>query len=372
MISLDSLRPEFIDKTAERLKIVDKAVLERAIHAFVLLDRLAGTRAEFTFKGGTSLLLQLKEPRRLSVDIDTFCVMPADEFRSILEKEVCRNPPFFKMEDDLRGAYDQPQRRHYKLYYKTAYNKMRPDAYVLLDVVEEDAKIDKITRPIKPFFTLDDGELPSHVTMPSKSALLADKLTAFAPHTIGVRFDRGPDKDTAEHQVFKQLFDVASIVLEYAIEALLHALLLVAPASAVPPCVVVVVEDIEHEHEALVATEFLGIALHDIVALYLLAEYDALAEHVSPCLDKTAIHDLPVVSHSCPVRQVVGAEVIEVDGVSILSRHQQVVVGHRGTVGCETDLDGVCLEVVLLCPVDILVAMVVRHHLLYMIRWRLH
>ena len=64
MISLDSLRPEFIDKTAERLKIVDKAVLERAIHAFVLLDRLAGTKSEFTFKGGTSLLLQLKEPGR--------------------------------------------------------------------------------------------------------------------------------------------------------------------------------------------------------------------------------------------------------------------------------------------------------------------
>ena len=125
MISLDSLRPEFIDKMAKRLKIVDKAVLERAIHAFVLLDRLAGTKAEFTFKGGTSLLLQLKEPRRLSVDIDTFCVMPADEFRSILEKEVCRNPPFFRMEEDLRGAYDQPQRRHYKLYYKTAYNKMQ-------------------------------------------------------------------------------------------------------------------------------------------------------------------------------------------------------------------------------------------------------
>ena len=211
MISLDSLRPEFIDKTAERLKIVDKAVLERAIHAFVLLDRLAGTKAEFTFKGGTSLLLHLKEPRRLSVDIDTFCVMPADEFRSILEKDVCRNPPFFKMEEDLRGAYDQPQRRHYKLYYKTAYNKMRPDAYILLDVVEEDAKIDKITRPIKPFFTLDDGGIPSHVTMPSKSALLADKLTAFAPHTIGVSFDRGPDKDTAEHQVFKQLFDVVQL-----------------------------------------------------------------------------------------------------------------------------------------------------------------
>ena len=47
--------------------------------------------------------------------------------------------------------------------------------------------------------------------MPSKNALLADKLTAFAPHTIGVRFDRGPDKDTAEHQVFKQLFDVVQL-----------------------------------------------------------------------------------------------------------------------------------------------------------------
>jgi hypothetical protein len=50
---------------------------------------------------------------------------------------------------------------------------------------------------------------PPHrqVTIPNANCILADKLTAFAPHTTGVPF--GVDK---ELEIIKQLYDIASLV----------------------------------------------------------------------------------------------------------------------------------------------------------------
>ena len=49
---------------------VDSAILERSIFALALLEALASVGMPFIFKGGTSLLLLLEQPRRLSTDID--------------------------------------------------------------------------------------------------------------------------------------------------------------------------------------------------------------------------------------------------------------------------------------------------------------
>lgn len=48
---------------------VDNFILERSIYAFGLLDALSKVNMPFIFKGG-SLMLLLKQPRRLSTDID--------------------------------------------------------------------------------------------------------------------------------------------------------------------------------------------------------------------------------------------------------------------------------------------------------------
>lgn len=48
----------------------DPILLERTIFAFGLLEALIRAGLPFVFKGGTSLMLLLNHPRRLSTDID--------------------------------------------------------------------------------------------------------------------------------------------------------------------------------------------------------------------------------------------------------------------------------------------------------------
>ena len=48
----------------------DPSILERTVFAFGLLEAIRSVDMPFIFKGGTSLLVMLDEPRRLSTDID--------------------------------------------------------------------------------------------------------------------------------------------------------------------------------------------------------------------------------------------------------------------------------------------------------------
>ena len=48
----------------------DPSILERTIFAFGLLEAIRSVGMPFIFKGGTSLLVLLDNPRRLSTDID--------------------------------------------------------------------------------------------------------------------------------------------------------------------------------------------------------------------------------------------------------------------------------------------------------------
>ena len=48
----------------------DSSILERTVFAFGLLEAIRSVDMPFIFKGGTSLLVLLDKPRRLSTDID--------------------------------------------------------------------------------------------------------------------------------------------------------------------------------------------------------------------------------------------------------------------------------------------------------------
>ena len=80
MIDLISVTKEYIEQQSRQIRIQDPAVLERTIHAFILLERLALSRMDFLFKGGTSLLLLLDRPQRVSVDIDIVCQVSREDF----------------------------------------------------------------------------------------------------------------------------------------------------------------------------------------------------------------------------------------------------------------------------------------------------
>lgn len=48
----------------------DPSIIERTVFAFGLLEAITRVGMPFIFKGGTSLMVMLDDPRRLSTDID--------------------------------------------------------------------------------------------------------------------------------------------------------------------------------------------------------------------------------------------------------------------------------------------------------------
>ncbi len=96
-------------------RMVDSFILERSIYAFGLLEALCRVKLPFIFKGGTSLMLLLEQPRRLSTDIDII-VSPGTEIEHYLD-EAGKIFPFKKIEHQIRKGKNSIEKRHYKYYY---------------------------------------------------------------------------------------------------------------------------------------------------------------------------------------------------------------------------------------------------------------
>jgi len=206
MIKTDFFSEKSIRAKRDEFKIADPGLFEKAIYAFELLGCLSELGLNFVFKGGTSLLLHIPEPQRLSIDIDILCSEQPEKLISTLEK-ISTNSSFIKFEENERGHRGLPHRRHFKFFFDSKISKR--DDYVLLDVVEErNCKLpieDKIIQTI--FFETNED---IKVKIPTVEGLLGDKLTAFAPNTTGVPF---LTKNGNDHslQVVKQLFDIGQL-----------------------------------------------------------------------------------------------------------------------------------------------------------------
>jgi hypothetical protein len=203
MICSECFTREHITRQREILGGGDPLLIEKSIHALALLGHLADTGLPFLFKGGTSLLLHLPRINRLSIDVDILCASDdADVGAAVFH--VSRLAPFTRHEENDRGARGLPARRHFKFFYTSVVSGR--EEYVLLDVVKEDhGKLAWIHKPIATEFIKVEREV--RVRIPTVEALLGDKLTAFAPHTLGVPFHNARGHSMSM-QVVKQLFDV--------------------------------------------------------------------------------------------------------------------------------------------------------------------
>lgn len=63
----------------------DPSIIERTIYAFGLLEAISCVGLPFIFKGGSSLLILLEKPRRLSTDIDII-VKPGIDINEYIKK----------------------------------------------------------------------------------------------------------------------------------------------------------------------------------------------------------------------------------------------------------------------------------------------
>jgi len=186
-------------------------ILERQILAFYLLEKLVETEVDFVFKGGTALILLLQETKRFSTDIDILISKPGMvELEARFSRFANRESIFTRFEWDERPESKFPK-VHYKFFFDSLYPSDAQSGYILLDAVFEEIPYSHLLSQ-----RIENDILPTsgpyrEVRIPSIPDIMMDKLTAFAPNTIGVRFERlSPDRIPRNHsrEVVKQWFDV--------------------------------------------------------------------------------------------------------------------------------------------------------------------
>ena len=187
---------------------VDPQILERAIYALGLLEAIRKVTDSFCFKGGSSLMLLTKKPRRLSTDIDIM-VNPDFDIDSVVEK-ASKIFPFIRYEESERKSNKNISKKHYRFFYNSLLRAGK-EVNILLDVLFTDLEYSSsIETEINNDLLLTDGDNLKVMT-PSIEALLGDKLTAFAPHTVGIKFHNEDFSNDKRLEVVKQLLDISKL-----------------------------------------------------------------------------------------------------------------------------------------------------------------
>jgi len=190
-------------------KRIDTAILEKMIYALHLLERLKENGLEFVFKGGTSLVLLLQEGNRFSIDIDIICKTKRDTLAKILNK-VVDSSKFKSFELDKHRSYKPGVP---KAHYSFAFDSVTKGKYsgtILLDVLIEDSIYPELTtRPVQTKWI--ETERDTHISLPTIDAITGDKLTAFAPNTIGIPYFKGTAQQSFSMEISKQLFDLSKL-----------------------------------------------------------------------------------------------------------------------------------------------------------------
>lgn len=211
MIIPKSYTPDWIKekRKAYRKSPPNPAIMEKVIYALSLVEQLAKTDLSFTFKGGTSLLLILPEPKRFSIDVDIVTTESKGKIEAVLTG-ICSGGIFSKFELDERRSYKPGiPKAHYKLIFFSQWDNK--ELWILLDILFEEHGYPSLVQApiINEWIVTDDPLVTVHI--PSVDSITGDKLTAFAPNTVGIRFrveDANGGITEKQMEVMKQLFDI--------------------------------------------------------------------------------------------------------------------------------------------------------------------
>ena len=209
MIKQKCFTKEWIDSFKEKKehKAIQLPILEKMIFAFHLLEMLRSHGLDFVFKGGTSLTLLLKEGNRFSIDIDIICSTGREELEKILDA-VVKDSNFTTVAPDENRSYkDGVPKAHYDFEFVSVYDPNAPGK-LLLDILIENPTYPEILEvPIANKWIETENEIT--VKIPSIDSITGDKLTAFAPNTIGIPYYKHDDSFAME--ICKQLFDLSKL-----------------------------------------------------------------------------------------------------------------------------------------------------------------
>ena len=192
---LESLRKE--------IHFNDRGIFEKTVYAFKLLSELLDVYPNLVFKGGTSILLHIFPPVRLSIDIDV--LLPVKErasLRDALIKMATASEWFDIVKEDIRGG--KIPKAHYKFYFTSQFSRV--SQYVLLDIVfTEHSYKNLVKRDISklPLVFFDSSIV---VQIPTPEGLLGDKMTAVSSNTTGI-----PLNEKRSMEVLKQIIDLGEL-----------------------------------------------------------------------------------------------------------------------------------------------------------------
>jgi predicted nucleotidyltransferase component of viral defense system len=208
MINQQALSADWIARVSAEHRNADKILIEKVIHALLLLEGLAKENLSFVFKGGTALMLHLDSTKRLSIDIDIIIPKVPENLEEILDN-VVKNQGFLRKELQHRQTLSKIVKEHYKFYYVPFHKTKEEAEYVLLDILYEEVNYQNIVQvPVRSAFVpLTGGHIL--VNVPSWEDLLADKLTAFAPNTTGVPYFK--HEVSMSMDICKQLYDIGHL-----------------------------------------------------------------------------------------------------------------------------------------------------------------
>jgi len=208
MISNKSFTREWLESfiKPKAKKKIQPDLLEKMIHALALLEKLAQQDIDYIFKGGTCLTLLLDPANRFSIDIDITTPLAKEEFEKVLDK-IIETSHFVSWTPDERENPLGIPKAHYSFEFDSIFNKYTNN--ILFDVLFDEIPHTEIIQvPVENEWLSTEDPIDK-ATVPSVDAMLGDKLTAFAPNTIGVPYNS--DKDV---EIIKQLYDV-NFVLDH-------------------------------------------------------------------------------------------------------------------------------------------------------------
>lgn len=190
-------------KKANSQANINPPLFEKMIYALLLAELLKVNGLNFIFKGGTSLILLLDKPQRFSIDIDIVTQATQQTIEAVLEK-VCTGSRFTHFELDRKRSYHEGvPKAHYKLYFSPIFNQ---DNKILLDIL-----FDENPYPQTQEVDITQSWIETHppltkVTIPTIESITGDKLTAFAPNTVGIRYGQ-----SKQPEIIKQMFDLGQL-----------------------------------------------------------------------------------------------------------------------------------------------------------------
>ncbi|MBU0476011.1 MAG: nucleotidyl transferase AbiEii/AbiGii toxin family protein [Bacteroidetes bacterium] len=209
MINKKSLEIEWINKVSIANRNADKILVEKVIRALLLLEGLANQNIDFVFKGGSAVMLLLDSSKRLSIDINIILPKIPDNFDELLDN-ITKEQDFTRVLLKEEQPEAENKKIHYQFFYQPVHKTHEAEERILLDVHFEDVKYSKvIEQPILSSFILEKGE-PLSISVPSIEDILGEKLTAFAPNTIGIPYYA--DGKSMNLQIIKQLYDIGNLV----------------------------------------------------------------------------------------------------------------------------------------------------------------